>query len=853
MIENAGTLNRQGEDLFNKGDLDGALTAFRKAASLDDRIAVVHNNLGVVHWFQGRPKEALQEFTKVFEIDPQNRSAAMNCGEIFQGLGRTNEAEAIYRSYLQTHPDDEEVRSRLDRSGPGRPPAERNPAPPSVTGMIHEGDLVFDVGANIGSKTAKYLERGARVVLFEPQPDCVEALRKRFGSDPRLTIVPKGLGRNSGRKPLSLCRGQNVLSTFSERWKTGRFKDQRWDGSVMVDMMTLDEAVDLYGLPKYCKIDVEGYESEVLRGLSRPIPLLSFEFTREFLDQAGECMAILEGMGYREFNLSLAEGEQLLLDPWVGSEQLLDHLSRTDAPLLWGDIHARSASSACGNGLGSGSASARAHPPATPAPGDDSRATGSTGEHELLSFLFQSEMVPRGGVVFDVGANVGDWTKQLLDIDPGFRVHLFEPVASTYGALMQNMAQRMRDCSLTPNNLALAGAEGTRTIHFYRETPSWSTFFRRRGVERDYQVPPPKEQTIQATTLDLYCGRMGIHHIHFLKLDVEGAELEVLQGGRGLLTRNRIDFIQFEYGGTFSDSGTTLQEVFSLLQGHRYMIFKLSSQKMDCLPSFSPSMEDYRYANFLAANERFRSLLFKIPPKMLDLKKLFRKKGVSPRGVIHVGAHEGDESRHYLGLGASKVLMIEANPSVFGRMARNTSDLQNVIAVNCAVTDHCGTASLHITSMDQSSSILPLKRHKEIYPEIRETDQVTVRAMTLDALLEDLMLAPEEFNFLNMDIQGAELMALRGGSNLLRHLDAINLEVNFEELYEGGALVGEIDDFLEKGGFERVATTTPYHPSWGDGFYCRKPGALRLQTRPKRRGRCLRGDSKGCAGGTMRE
>ncbi|MEW6065207.1 MAG: FkbM family methyltransferase [Bacillota bacterium] len=93
---------------------------------------------------------------------------------------------------------------------------------------------------------------------------------------------------------------------------------------------------------------------------------------------------------------------------------------------------------------------------------------------------------------------------------------------------------------------------------------------------------------------------------------------------------------------------------------------------------------------------------------------------------------------------------------------------------------------------------------------------------TLDRLITELELTPEDFNILNIDIQGAELKALKGAVNVLHFIEVINTEVNFKELYEGCALIHEIDEFLEEHGFERIETTCPFHPSWGDAFYVRK-------------------------------
>ena len=207
---------------------------------------------------------------------------------------------------------------------------------------------------------------------------------------------------------------------------------------------------------------------------------------------------------------------------------------------------------------------------------------------------------------------------------------------------------------------------------------------------------------------------------------------------------------------------------------------------------------------------------------MLDLQELCRKHLVTPKGVIHIGAHEGAEIKRYQAMGVHKVLFIEANPVVFERLSANIASIRNVQAVNCAISNQNGMVNLRVTSMDQSSSILPLKRHQEIYPHIKETDQVTVKGRTLDTLLHEMEIQGSEYNIINLDIQGAELLALQGATDCLKYIDAINTEVNYEELYEGCALISQLDDFLWLHGFERVATVTPFHPSWGDAFYVRK-------------------------------
>lgn len=204
---------------------------------------------------------------------------------------------------------------------------------------------------------------------------------------------------------------------------------------------------------------------------------------------------------------------------------------------------------------------------------------------------------------------------------------------------------------------------------------------------------------------------------------------------------------------------------------------------------------------------------------ILDIRQLFHDFRITPKGVIHIGAHEGQELPIYLAMGFNRILFVEANPNVFIRLQANVAAFPQVKAVQCAISERNGTEVLHVTNFDASSSILPLKRHLDIYPSIQEEAQVAVTCRTLDLLLHEIHEPADQYNFINIDIQGAEVRALSGAIATLKHIDAINSEVNFEELYAGGALIHDLDAFLASQSFHRVAASTPHHPSWGDAFY----------------------------------
>jgi FkbM family methyltransferase len=203
------------------------------------------------------------------------------------------------------------------------------------------GDIIFDIGANIGNKTEWFSSQGLTVVSVEPQPAMIAQLQNRFANTPNVTIVDKGIGSAKGMLKMSISTQAPTLSTFTEHWKHGRFSDIRWDSAVDVEIITLDDLVHLHGVPRYCKIDVEGFELEVIKGLSTKIGIISFEFTSEFIGHAFEIIGRLISLGYKKFNISLGEDDTFQFDNWLPYHELVAILqaSRTTAN-LWGDIYA---------------------------------------------------------------------------------------------------------------------------------------------------------------------------------------------------------------------------------------------------------------------------------------------------------------------------------------------------------------------------------------------------------------------------------------------------------------------------------------------------------------------------------
>lgn len=208
-----------------------------------------------------------------------------------------------------------------------------------VYDFIKQGDLVFDVGANVGHKSALFLKAGAKVVAFEPQTECIDALKKLD-----ITIENVALSNHTG-EDLIYKSDETTLSTLSEEFievsGSERFKTSTWDKSDIVMTDTLDNMIKKHGKPNFIKIDVEGYEKEVLGGLTTPIQMISIEFTPELLDNSLKCIELIEGLGGSlTYNYVSQENTDFQFKEWVTKEEIINFLSSvTDYVVEFGDIY----------------------------------------------------------------------------------------------------------------------------------------------------------------------------------------------------------------------------------------------------------------------------------------------------------------------------------------------------------------------------------------------------------------------------------------------------------------------------------------------------------------------------------
>ena len=207
---------------------------------------------------------------------------------------------------------------------------------------------------------------------------------------------------------------------------------------------------------------------------------------------------------------------------------------------------------------------------------------------------------------------------------------------------------------------------------------------------------------------------------------------------------------------------------------------------------------------------------------LINLRSLCNKYKFLPKGIIHVGAHKAEELGIYDELGIENVVWVEANPKIFEVLNSNISKFKKQKAFNFLVSDVDNKDYVfYVTNNGESSSILELDKHKIHHPHIHVTEKMNLKSKKLDTIIKENNIDINGFNFLNLDVQGAELLVLKGFESGLNNIKFVYTEVNTGEVYKNCAKIEELDYFLKTYMFERVETKmTEYE--WGDALYIKK-------------------------------
>lgn len=258
--------------------------------------------------------------------------------------------------------------------------------------FLDPGDLAFDIGSHVGDRIGSFRRCGARVVALEPQPDCARVIGTLYGGDRDVHLIAAACGAAAGRVTLHINSANPTVTTASPEFVRAAegqagWEGQVWDRTIEVPVTTLDALVAQFGTPAFVKIDVEGFEDQVLAGLSRVLPVLSFEFTTIQRDVAYRCLQRLaeisppcrgavpgargaaevedssglatlphplkraarakgEGLAPRSrgegylFNLALGESQRLAFDAWITADEMASHILALPHEANSGDVYA---------------------------------------------------------------------------------------------------------------------------------------------------------------------------------------------------------------------------------------------------------------------------------------------------------------------------------------------------------------------------------------------------------------------------------------------------------------------------------------------------------------------------------
>jgi FkbM family methyltransferase len=200
---------------------------------------------------------------------------------------------------------------------------------------------------------------------------------------------------------------------------------------------------------------------------------------------------------------------------------------------------------------------------------------------------------------------------------------------------------------------------------------------------------------------------------------------------------------------------------------------------------------------------------------ILELSGLIKKYNMNISGVIHIGAHYGEEVPNYVNLGIDDIVLFEPLKNNFEVLKNNVSGLNaNIVGNRVALGNKNQNVNMLLSSNNlESSSVLKPKIHLDLHPDVIFSGQELVEMKKLDDFLF------KNYNFINMDVQGYEMEVLKGAEKTLENIDYLYCEVNRNEVYEGNAYIEEIDNYLSNYNMRRVETSWWYDGPWGDALY----------------------------------
>lgn len=207
--------------------------------------------------------------------------------------------------------------------------------------LIKKNVLCFDIGANLGTKSKLFLATGANVIAFEPQSTCLEALSNIQVKNSKFNYYPYAIGGKNTQAELHLSNNIEVATLSNEFIDYFSCEQVYWNTKEIVTVKSLDSIIQKHGIPSFCKIDVEGYEFEILSNLNYKIPIIEFEFTGGFIDNTLKIIELLD-KDNAMFNFIFNENLKFRLKKWVKGNEMKTIIKSMNRHRLHGNIFVKS-------------------------------------------------------------------------------------------------------------------------------------------------------------------------------------------------------------------------------------------------------------------------------------------------------------------------------------------------------------------------------------------------------------------------------------------------------------------------------------------------------------------------------
>jgi len=230
---------------------------------------------------------------------------------------------------------------------------------------------------------------------------------------------------------------------------------------------------------------------------------------------------------------------------------------------------------------------------------EDSLYVNHLGYHHYDHFLNGEDavvqsLIPDSGIVFDVGANRGTWLHLMRQYHENVIVHAFEPVP----CLCKEYLEQYQSTTISIHEKALSNFCGLGKLYYYSHADGLGGLVFHPWIETE--VGKPQELIVELDTVDAFCEQNSIDQIDFMKIDVEGAELAVIEGAQRMIAEHRIRKLQFEYNNTFKDAGITLRQIYEHLTSQGYALYRVSPDYLIHIPVWHNDLENYYLSNYLA-------------------------------------------------------------------------------------------------------------------------------------------------------------------------------------------------------------------------------------------------------------